>query len=122
MLSRIFTFYKRHSGSWAWILHRLTGIALVVYIILHLWELHTLAYASENYFNQKMLIFQTLFFKFTEWALLGVVFLHALNGIRIMIVDFYGGARYHKKLMVILGLVFVLLMGFSGWPMFFRYL
>lgn len=122
MLSKIFMFYKRHSGSWAWILHRLTGIALVVYIILHLWELHTLAYASEYHFNHKMLVFQNLFFKFTEWALLGVVFLHALNGIRIMIVDFYGGARYHKKLMIILGIVFLLMMAFSGWPMFFRYL
>lgn len=122
MLSRIITFYKRHSGSWAWILHRLTGIALVVYIILHLWELHTLAYVSERPFNHKMVIFQSLFFKFIEWSLLGVVFLHALNGIRVMIVDFWGGARYHKKLMVILGIIFVLMMAFAGWPMFFRYL
>lgn len=122
MLSRIITFYKRHSGSWAWILHRLTGIALVVYVILHLWELHTLSYVSERPFNHKMVIFQALFFKFIEWALLGVVFLHALNGIRVMIVDFYGGARYHKKLMVGLGVLYVLLMGFAGWPMFFRYL
>jgi succinate dehydrogenase / fumarate reductase cytochrome b subunit len=120
MLSKIFLFYKRHSGSWLWILHRLTGVALVVYICLHLWELHTLAYETPDAFNHKMLTFQSLGFKFIEWMLLGVVLVHALNGIRIMFVDFFGGARYHKRLNWIMVVLFVVLMGFAGYPMFFE--
>ncbi|MFB6347121.1 MAG: succinate dehydrogenase, cytochrome b556 subunit [bacterium] len=113
MFSKIFFFYKRHAGSWAWILHRLSGVALVFYICLHLWELHTLAYADPD---------QSIGFKFVEWMLLGVVLVHALNGIRIMFVDFFGGARYHGKLNAIMVLLFVVLMGFAGFPMFFKYL
>jgi len=119
LLSKIFFFYRRHAGSWAWILHRFSGVALVLYICLHLWELHTLAYASPASFNHHMLTFQSLGFKFLEWTLLGVVLVHALNGIRIMFVDFFGGARYHEKLNLIMVVLFVVLMGFAGYPMFF---
>lgn len=122
MLSRIFLFYKRHIGSWWWIIHRLTGLALVVYLILHLWELHTLAYADPDPFNHKMLVFQSIPFKFLEWMLVGVVLLHALNGIRIMIVDFYGGARYDAKLSLLMFVAFLVLFGVAGYPMFFMHL
>lgn len=122
MFSKIFLFYRRHAGSWAWILHRLSGVALVLYICLHLWELHTLAYANPDRFNHHMLTFQSIGFKFLEWSLLGVVLVHALNGIRIMVVDFFGGARYHKKLLVWLTFAFVVMMGFAGYPMFFQHL
>ncbi len=119
MFSKITLFYRRHAGSWAWILHRLSGVALVLYLCLHLWELHTLAYASPVDFNHHMLTFESLGFKFLEWFLLGIVLVHALNGIRIMIVDFFGGARYHRKLNLIMVILFVVLMGFAGYPMFF---
>ena len=29
--------YKKDSGSWAWIYHRVTGIALIGYLFLHLY-------------------------------------------------------------------------------------
>lgn len=122
MLSKILIFYRRHSGSWAWLLHRVTGIALVFYICLHLWELHTLAYADPDHFNHHMLTFQTIGFKFLEWTLLGVVLIHALNGIRIMCVDFFGGARYHQKLNLIFVVLFFVLMAAAGYPMFLKYL
>ncbi len=122
MLSKIFLYYKRHLGSWAWIVHRLSGIALVFYLVLHLWELHMLGYARPDAFNQQMLVFQSIPFKFLEWCLLGVVLVHALNGIRVMIVDLWGGARYHKKLLGWLTLAFVVLMLLSGYPMFFKHL
>ncbi|MFB6355707.1 MAG: succinate dehydrogenase, cytochrome b556 subunit [bacterium] len=122
MLSKVAYFYRRHIGSWAWIIHRLTGIALVGYIIAHIWELHTLAYASPDAFNHKMLVFQSIGWKFMEWSLLGIVMAHAVNGIRIMFVDFFGGARYRVKLNIICGLIFVILMGITIWPMFLSHL
>jgi succinate dehydrogenase/fumarate reductase cytochrome b subunit len=28
--------YRKHAGSWAWILHRVTGLGLTFYILLHI--------------------------------------------------------------------------------------
>lgn len=122
MISRIFLFYKRHIGSWWWIVHRLTGLALVIYLVLHLWELHTLAYEAPDAFNHKMLIFQSLPFKFMEWMLVGVVLVHALNGVRIMIVDFFGGARHNHVLSLVTFLVMIVLFLAAGYPMFLMHL
>jgi len=52
-----------------------------------------------------MALFSTPLFLFFEWVLGALVMFHALNGIRIALVDLGNGARYHKK---VLGFVYVL--------------
>jgi succinate dehydrogenase / fumarate reductase cytochrome b subunit len=48
-------------------------------------------------------------FKFLEVGLWGVILFHAFNGIRIVIVDFFKGSLFHKKLFTILIIFAVLL-------------
>jgi succinate dehydrogenase / fumarate reductase cytochrome b subunit len=89
--------YHKYSGAWAWILHRLTGIGLTGYIIMHIFALSTLQRGKEP-FDAEMALFQTPVFLFFEWLLGALVFYHALNGIRIVLVDLANGSRYHKAL------------------------
>ena len=96
--------YRKHTGSWAWILHRITGLGLTAYILLHIVALTGLT-KGEAAFNEEMALFSTPLFLFFEWALGALVMFHSLNGIRICLVDLGNGARYHKK---VLGFVYVL--------------
>jgi succinate dehydrogenase / fumarate reductase, cytochrome b subunit len=105
--------YKKNSGSWAWILHRITGIALIGYLFLHIYSLSPLT-EGKAAFDAKMETFATPFFMALEWFLFAFVIFHSLNGIRIVIIDWAEGARYHKylyRLSWIAGIILFLAMG-----------
>lgn len=96
--SRIMIAYHRYSGSWAYILHRITGVGLTAYLFVHIWALSSLS-KGRAVFQEEMALFTTTPFKIAEWLLGLLVMFHAFNGIRIAIVDLGEGARYHKKLL-----------------------
>jgi succinate dehydrogenase / fumarate reductase cytochrome b subunit len=91
--------YKKHAGSLAWMLHRITGLGLTFYILLHIVALTGLV-RGEAAFTEEMALFSTPLFLFLEWVLVSLVMFHAANGVRIIIVDFGSGARVHKKILV----------------------
>ncbi len=105
--------YKKGTGNRAWILHRITGIALIGYLFLHVYSLSPLT-KGEAAFNLEMQTYSTPFFMVLEWFLFAFVLFHSLNGIRIVIVDWADGARYHKQLYRfswIIGIILFLAMG-----------
>ena len=93
--------YYKFLGSWAWILHRLTGLALIFYLSLHIWVISTLTSGAEK-FNEVMKFLGSPLFKYLEIGLWFVILFHAFNGIRVLIIDFSKGSLYHKKLFWIL--------------------
>lgn len=107
----IFEFqYKWKLGMVAWLLHRLSGLALIAYLCMHIVVIHNLAYGPEN-FNAVMEILGSPFFKVLEIGLFGVILYHAFNGLRVIVVDFWGGTKKQKQLfwimMAIAGVLFV---------------
>lgn len=78
--------YRLHTGTWAWILHRVTGVGLALYLLLHIWVTHSVA-KGPAVFNATMKIMGHPVFKLAEVALLGAVLYHALNGLRVVMVD-----------------------------------
>lgn len=74
--------YKKDSGSWAWIFHRITGIALIAYLFLHVYSLSPLT-KGEAAFNAKMAQFSSPIYMAIEWFLFAFVIFHSLNRIRI---------------------------------------
>jgi succinate dehydrogenase / fumarate reductase, cytochrome b subunit len=106
--------YRRNSGSWAYLLQRLTGVGLVAYLFVHIWALMSLAHGRAA-FAIEMKTFTTPPFKVAEWLLGALVMFHAFNGIRIALIDLANGARYHKKLLAavwITGIAVVVMMFF----------
>ncbi len=93
--------YYKFTGSWAWILHRLSGLALIFYLSAHVWVISTISKGPEG-FEEVMAVLASPLFKFLEVGLWGVILFHAFNGIRIVLVDFFNGSLYHKKLFFIL--------------------
>ena len=91
--------YRWFSGSFAWALHRVTGLALILYLALHVYSVSTLARGAES-FDALMKIYASPLFKVGEVLIWGAFVFHALNGIRVVWMDFWGGSMIHKKLFV----------------------
>lgn len=93
--------YHNFLGSWAWLLHRLSGLALIFYLTLHIWVISHLARGAES-FNAMMDFLNSPLFKLLEVGLWGVILFHAFNGVRVIVVDFFHGALAQKKLFLFL--------------------
>ena len=109
--------YRKHSGSWAWILHRLTGLGLTAYILLHIVALTGLL-KGEAAFNEEMRLFSSPVFLFGEWLLGTLVMFHAINGVRIVLIDFGNGARYHKQILIFVYIFSVIIVAGMGYLIF----
>jgi succinate dehydrogenase / fumarate reductase cytochrome b subunit len=111
---KAFTRYKIRTGMFAWILHRLTGLALVGYLAIHVWGLK--AITNPAAYNALITEYHAPIFKVGEFLLLGAVVYHALNGLRIVLIDFLGWSPNQQKLFWTLGAVAALLFIVGGYP------
>lgn len=80
------TRYRMKTGTWAFVLHRLAGLALMAYLPLHIYVTGSLTKGPEE-FNAVMALLDHPVFHFLEWGLLGIVLYHALNGLRLIALD-----------------------------------
>jgi succinate dehydrogenase / fumarate reductase cytochrome b subunit len=78
--------YRIHLGTLAWILHRLSGLGLICYMLLHIWVIHHLI-NGEKSFDDIMGFFNNPLFKSLEVGLVGIILYHLFNGLRVMLVD-----------------------------------
>lgn len=85
------------SGMVAYLVQRVTGLLLLFYLFLHV---HTIRQLSEGpvAFNRAIGEFKSPFFKLLEIALLATVILHALNGVRITLIDLGVGHKRQRQL------------------------
>ena len=80
--------YRYFTGSLAFVLHRVSGIALIVYLFLHIASITKAGQADPSQYDVVMRRFQEPDFKIGEIALWAAVLFHGINGIRILLVDF----------------------------------
>jgi len=86
------------TGMWAWILHRITGLGLVFYIILHtILMAGSLLSGKEDFDSTLSVLMGHPVFEFLDILLLGTVFYHGLNGIRILLFDIGIGVRVRTQ-------------------------
>lgn len=106
--------YKVRVGMFAWMLHRLTGVALVGYLCIHVWGLK--AITNPDAYNALITSYHAPIFKVGEFLLLGAVVYHALNGMRIVLIDFMGWSPNQQKLFWSLGAIAAVLFAVGGYP------
>ncbi len=94
---RVIKHYRIHLGTLAWILHRLSGLALIFYMLIHLWVIHHLI-VGEKSFDGVMEFLSTPLFKFLEIGLIGVIMYHLFNGLRVILIDM--GVMVEKQKML----------------------
>lgn len=85
------------TGMWAWVGHRLTGLALVAYVFLHLSFISTASMAEGGAdFDALMEITSQPLFVAMDFLLVIVVIYHAMNGMRVVLFDLGIGIRRQK--------------------------
>ena len=87
----------RQAGNWAFILSRLSALGLTLYLFLHLVVLFQLSQGPEAYDGFLALIHSPLFV-FAELLVVAAVFIHGLNGLRILLTSFGIGVNQQKTL------------------------
>ncbi len=82
--------YRWHPGYIAWLLHRITGLGLILYLFMHIYVIHHISLGRKE-FDQVMALVQNPIAHLLEIWLLACVVFHGLNGIRVVLID-YGSA------------------------------
>lgn len=85
-------------GMIAFVLHRITGIALTIYIFLHIYTLSAVQEGAAA-FNHSLDKWDNLVGHIFEYLLLLAVAFHLFNGLRVSFVDFLRFTRQQKRLL-----------------------
>ena len=108
----------RGLGVWAFWLHRITGLLIAFYLLLHILVISTVL-ASTGSFDAAMVTLKAPIFVLLEMGLIGSILLHGLNGVRIVLFDFGYGIKKQKELFVVLMVVGIIPLAIAfaiAWP------
>ncbi len=95
------TLYRGGIGQWAWFFHRVTGMGVLLFLLFHILDTSLIMVGPELY-NKVIALYRHPLFGLAEIGLFACVLYHALNGVRIILVDFWvESAAYHKQMFLI---------------------
>ncbi len=108
-------------GMWAWILFRISGLVLVAYLFVHVWVISQ-GRAGVDRLNDLFDFFHNPVLVFLELVLVGAVLYHALNGVRVILMDLGMGIREHKTVLwacMVVAAATLLVFAWQAWPSIF---
>lgn len=88
--------YKGNAGMWTWALHRATGLGILAFLIIHVVDTALVVYWPQFY-DETLELYRSPLFRFAELLIFFSVLYHALNGLRIIIQDFWPIAMAHQR-------------------------
>jgi succinate dehydrogenase / fumarate reductase cytochrome b subunit len=83
---------------WSWVAHRVTGVLVFFFLFAHVLDT-ALTRVSPNSYDKVLDEYKNPIVNLMEVGLAGAVLYHALNGLRIMLIDFWERGPHHQKLM-----------------------
>lgn len=113
--------YRGGIGQWSWLLHRVTGIGILIFLIIHVIDTFFVVFNPALY-DHTVAIYGGVFngeyywplrwaFRVSELGLMACVVFHAINGVRVVLFDFWTeGCKYQKESFTAVMLVFLALM------------
>ncbi|HEX8950110.1 MAG TPA: succinate dehydrogenase, cytochrome b556 subunit [Dissulfurispiraceae bacterium] len=107
--------YKIQTGAFAWLIHRGTGVALTLYVFLHLYVLSHLK--DPVSYKALMELMKNPLVRLGEAGLLGLVVAHALNGIRVTLLELGAPTRIQKTVFWISFAIGAFIVIIGGVPM-----
>jgi len=88
--------YRGREGMVSWALHRITGLGVLLFLLIHIADIFVVRYGAEA-FDDLLVIYHALPFRILEIGLVGSVYFHALNGLRIILIDFFDWAALKQR-------------------------
>jgi succinate dehydrogenase / fumarate reductase cytochrome b subunit len=108
------TVYRGREGMWSWVLHRITGVAIYFFLLVHVLDT-ALVRVSPDAYNAVINSYKTPIMGLGELALVIAIGYHGLNGLRIILIDFWSIGTKYQRLMwyIVLVLWVILIAGFA---------
>ena len=101
------TLYRGREGMWSWVAHRVTGVLIFFFLFAHVLDTALVRVSPDSY-NRIIDTYKTPIVNLMEVGLVAAVLFHALNGLRVMAIDFWEkGPRYQKQMTYVVLGVFV---------------
>ncbi|MAT61247.1 MAG: succinate dehydrogenase, cytochrome b556 subunit [Micrococcales bacterium] len=95
---------------WSWVAHRITGVAVLFFLYVHVLDT-ALIRVSPDAYDTIIASYKTPLVNLMEVGLVGAVLFHALNGLRVMAVDFWErGPRLQKQMLWVIVGIWLLVM------------
>lgn len=104
------TLYRGDPGMWSWVLHRISGATIFFFLFVHVLDT-ALVRVSPQAYNEVVETYKTPIVGLMELGLVAAVLYHALNGIRVILIDFWEkGPRYQALMFWATGIIWLLVM------------
>jgi succinate dehydrogenase / fumarate reductase, cytochrome b subunit len=108
-MQRLGTLYRGREGMWTWVLHRVSGVAILFYLFAHVAD-QALVNVSTEAYDRVMDTYRNPFVGLLELGLAVLIIFHALNGLRIILFDFWSqGIARQRQMLWVQAVLFVLL-------------
>jgi succinate dehydrogenase / fumarate reductase, cytochrome b subunit len=92
------TLYRGGTGMWSWVLHRVTGVGIYFFLLVHILDT-ALVRLSPQAYNAVIGTYKTPIMNLGETALVMAIVFHAINGVRIILIDFWSkGPKYQRQM------------------------
>jgi succinate dehydrogenase / fumarate reductase, cytochrome b subunit len=102
--------YRGDPGMWSWVLHRISGATIFFFLFVHVIDT-ALVRVSPQAYNEVVGTYKTPIVGLMEAGLVAAVLYHALNGIRVILIDSWSqGPRYQRQMLWIVAVVFVVVL------------
>lgn len=121
--------YRGTEGMLAWAFHRISGVAIWLFVVLHVVDIYLVGGDPKAY-DAILQVYASPIGRVGEMLLGAALLYHALNGLRIIVMDFWPAlTRYHRiiwyvnwALFVVIGLpvAYQIMAPAFGLPQFLR--
>ncbi len=106
------TVYKGKGGQWAFVGHRVSGFLVFFFLLLHIVDVATIRWPGV--YDEIHRLYGNVLLRSFEVGLLFALLFHTLNGLRIVVVDFFPGQVANERRLLTAVVVLTLAAGLPG--------
>lgn len=110
------TLYRGREGMWSWVAHRVTGVLIFFFLFVHVLDTSLVRVSPMDY-DKVVATYKNPVVNLLEYGLVAAILFHALNGLRVILVDFWAkGPKYQRQMLWTVVGVWVVLMAGAFYP------
>ena len=93
------TLYRGREGMWSWVGHRITGVVIFFFLLVHVLDT-SLVRVSPGAYDAVIATYKNPLMALGETGLVAAIVFHAFNGLRLILVDFWKqGPKYQRQML-----------------------